>query len=53
MSGIRIQPPPCDDEHDLDEIEVEPDDPDQWRDCAEDHETERNERADHEGWPPF
>ena len=40
-----------DDEEDLGDTEVEPDDPDQWRDCAEDPETEREERADHEGWP--
>lgn len=28
-----------------------PDDPDMWRDHAEDDETTREERADFEGWP--
>lgn len=35
---------PEDDDHDA---------PDEWRDCAEDEVTERDERADHEGFPPF
>jgi hypothetical protein len=34
-------------------MDDDPDDPDQWRDCAEDKETCLDERADHEGWPEF
>ena len=41
------------DEDDLEEIEVEPDDPDAWRDHSEGEDDERAERADHEGWPAF
>lgn len=29
----------------------EPDDPDNWRDCAEDADTLRDEMMDAEGWP--
>lgn len=54
MSGIRTQLPPSDeDDDDLDGIDLEPDDPDAWRDHAEDPENTINERADAEGWPPF
>jgi len=34
-------------------MDDDPDDPDQWRDYAEDKETGQDERADHEGWPGF
>jgi hypothetical protein len=35
------------------ELDLEPDDPDAWRDCAEDHDTTTDETRDAEGWPAF
>lgn len=45
---VASQPLPCDDDDDF-----EPDNPDDWREYAEDAETARNERADFDGWPTF
>lgn len=40
------------DDEDDEDIDVgEPDDPDEWRDEAEDKESTDNERADFYGWP--
>ena len=33
--------------------DFEPDNPDDWREYAEDAETARDERADFDGWPAF
>lgn len=42
-----------DPEDDEGEITDDPDDPDQWRDCAEDRDTTTDETMDAEGWPGF
>ena len=38
---------------DDEEIEIEPDLPDEWRDHSEDHDDLDNEMMDAEGWPDF
>lgn len=39
------------DPEDDEDVGLEPDDPDAWLDHSEGEADERNERADHEGWP--
>lgn len=41
----------CDPEDDPEEIEPEPDLPDEWLDCSEDHDDCLIETIDAEGWP--
>ena len=41
------------DPEDDEEFVDDPDDPDMWRDCAEDHDTTTDETMDAEGWPAF
>ncbi len=44
---------PNDTDDEDDDIDLEPDDPDAWRDCSEHHDDDLNEARDADGWPAF